>query len=243
MDSRRSHRRVSSILSDRADARGWDRLRDEWNHRVPTTSTVRAADSEDRERAMTIPALVLASASPRRRRLLERMGIEFTVRPTRVPEDLREAEAPRQYVERLAREKAMAEAGERDELLLGSDTVVVLDDEVLGKPRDAAHARELLRRLAGRTHRVLTGVAAIAEGASRVLHVTTRVTMRAYDEAELRAYVATGEPLDKAGAYAIQGEGGRLVARVAGSRTNVIGLPVEETLRLLASLGVRPERA
>jgi septum formation protein len=125
-------------------------------------------------------------------------------------------------------------------VVLGSDTVVVLDGDILGKPHDAAHALALLRRLAGRTHRVLTGVAVVAGARQRRLHVESRVTMRAASDDALRAYVATGEPLDKAGAYAVQGEGRRLVERVEGSETNVIGLPLEETLALLAELGVCP---
>jgi septum formation protein len=189
---------------------------------------------------------VLASASPRRRELLARTGLAFEVLPADVAEEPRTGEAPRALVERLAAEKA---ASVRDRLpatprrvVLGSDTIVALDGEILGKPRDAEHAVGMLKRLAGRTHTVWTGVAVAETGAAslRIRSVESRVTLRAAGEAELRAYVAGGEPLDKAGAYALQGEGRRLVSRVEGSETNVIGLPLEETLALLAEAGLRP---
>lgn len=192
------------------------------------------------------PRLVLASASPRRRDLLAGAGFAFAVEAAEIEERAQPGEAPAALVERLAHEKAAAVARRQradapPAVVLGSDTVVVLGGEVLGKPHDPEHAVALLRRLVGRTHRVLTGVAVVAGAHERRLHVESRVTMHAVDEARLRAYVATGEPLDKAGAYALQGEGRRLVARVEGSETNVIGLPVEETRALLAQLGVRPE--
>lgn len=200
-------------------------------------------------RACASHLLVLASASPRRRELLARTGLLFEVRPADVAEEPRAGEAPRALVERLAAEKA---ASVRDRLpprprrvVLGSDTIVTLDGEILGKPRDAEHAVAMLRRLAGRTHTVWTGVAVAETGAAalRVRSVESRVTLRAAAEAELRAYVASGEPLDKAGAYALQGEGRRLVSRVEGSESNVIGLPLEETLALLAEAGLEPPRA
>ena len=188
--------------------------------------------------------LVLASASPRRRALLASRGLRFEVMPADVAEDARPGEAPRALVERLAAEKALAVRARLPRtprrLVLGSDTVVVLGEEILGKPRDAAHAVELLSRLAGRTHTVWTGVAVAATGdaAPRVCSVASRVTLRAATEAELRAYVATGEPLDKAGAYALQGEGRRFVSRVEGSESNVVGLPLDEALALLAEAGL-----
>jgi septum formation protein len=193
--------------------------------------------------------LILASASPRRRELLAGAGLAFEVVPANVDETMRPGETPEEHVERLAREKAGAVAGRLApapmRLVLGSDTVVVLDGEVLGKPRDAAHAEALLARLAGRTHRVLTGVAVAASGgpALRSRVVESRVRMRTASTAEIRAYVATGEPLDKAGAYALQGEGRRFVASVEGSETNVIGLPLEETLALLRAAGLAGEAA
>jgi septum formation protein len=187
--------------------------------------------------------LVLASASPRRRELLLRAGIAFEVIPAEIDEAPLPGEPAGALVERLAREKALAVArrlgGAPARLVLGSDTVVVLDGDVLGKPHDARHAEALLRRLAGRTHLVLTGVAVAASDglAVRSTTVASRVTMRAASDEEIRRYVATGEPLDKAGAYALQGEGRRLVDSVEGSESNVIGLPLDETLALLRAVG------
>ena len=134
----------------------------------------------------------------------------------------------------------MRSANDAAVLVLGSDTVVVLGDEILGKPRDAEEAVAMLLRMAGRTHSVWTGVAVFATDSATpgVRSVESQVTLRAAAEAELRAYVATGEPLDKAGAYAFQGEGRRFVSRVEGSESNVIGLPLEETLALLAAAGL-----
>jgi septum formation protein len=190
--------------------------------------------------------LVLASASPRRRDLLAGAGLRFEVLPADVPEEVRAGEPPRALVERLATAKAEAVRARLPSrpprLVLGSDTVVVLGDEILGKPRDAEEALAMLTRLAGRTHTVWTGVALLRTGdtACCALSVASRVTLRAAGEAELRAYVATGEPLDKAGAYALQGLGRRLVDAVEGSESNVIGLPLEETLALLAAWGYEP---
>jgi len=188
--------------------------------------------------------LILASASPRRRELLARAGLAFEVVPADLDETLRPGETPEGHVERLAREKADAVARRLARtpvrLVLGSDTVVVLGGDVLGKPRDAAHAEALLARLVGRTHRVLTGVAVATSAghAPRSRVVESRVRMRPASADEIRAYVATGEPLDKAGAYALQGEGRRFVEAVEGSETNVIGLPLEETLALLREAGL-----
>jgi septum formation protein len=187
---------------------------------------------------------VLASASPRRRDLLASRGLRFEVMPADVSEEALAGESPRALVERLAAEKALAVRARLPRrprrFVLGSDTVVVLGEEILGKPRDATHAVELLSRLAGRTHTVWTGVAVAVtgDGAARVCSVSSAVTLRAATQDELRAYVATGEPLDKAGAYALQGEGRRLVSRVEGSESNVIGLPLDEALALLAEAGL-----
>jgi len=190
--------------------------------------------------------LVLASASPRRRELLARAGLAFEVLPAEIDEVARPGEGPEALVERLAREKAAAVARRvgrtPPRLVLGSDTVVVLGGDVLGKPRDAADAEALLARLVGRTHRVLTGVAVAASAEPAALRscvVESLVRMRPASAEEIRRYVATGEPLDKAGAYALQGEGRGFVLEVTGSETNVIGLPLDETLALLRDAGLR----
>ncbi len=192
-----------------------------------------------------VPKLILASASPRRRALLEPTGLSFEVRPADIPEPVHPGEDPRSVVERLALAKASAVAAQASQgsVVLGSDTIVVVDDDVLGKPRDAEHAVSLLRRLVGRGHRVLTGVAFVVAHSDRehVLSVESRVFMRSAEDAELRSYVATGEPMDKAGAYAVQGKGRRFIERVEGSVTNVIGLPLEETCAWLGELGFDPQ--
>ena len=188
--------------------------------------------------------LVLASRSPRRRDLLRSHGFEFRVSPPDVDESARPGESPEDLARRLALEKARAvalrEPGEA--CVLGSDTLVVINAEVLGKPRDIEHAVEMLLRIAGRTHRVVSGYAALVEAGGRVEAgvETSRVTLRGIEPEEARRYAEGGEPLDKAGAYALQGEGGRFVTQVRGSRSNVIGLPMERVVPLLDSLGVRP---
>jgi septum formation protein len=183
-------------------------------------------------------ALVLASGSPRRRAFLEQLGLAFTVTPAELDERVHQGELPAAYVERLAREKAQAVAARHlGARVLAADTTVVLDEEILGKPADAAEALSMLRGLCGRTHRVLTGVALAGE-TLRARVVETRVVFREASEAELSWYVATGEPLDKAGAYGLQGIGGFLVRRIEGSHSNVIGLPLAETLELLAAEGI-----
>lgn len=187
--------------------------------------------------------LVLASASPRRSRLLGEAGIAFEVVPADIDEHPVAGESPVEMAERLAREKALAVAARLADgpprAVLAADTIVVLGDLVLGKPRDPDHAVELLSSLVGRTHEVVTGVALAHTGTTdtRSLHVSSRVRMRPAEVDEIRTYVATGEPLDKAGAYALQGEGRRFVEQVDGSETNVIGLPMDETLALLAAAG------
>jgi septum formation protein len=181
--------------------------------------------------------LVLASGSPRRRQLLEQAGIDFEARPADIPEQRSPGEPPEKFARRLAIEKALAIARTIGEgrRVLGADTIVVLDDDVLGKPRDREEAARMLGRLVGRSHVVITAVALVETSELRVrdFAVHSRVHMRCADEAEIRHYVATGESLDKAGAYALQGEGRRFVETVEGSESNVIGLPLEETLALL----------
>lgn len=189
--------------------------------------------------------LLLASASPRRHELLREAGVAFEVRPADVDERVLEGEAPEHYASRLAREKALRVArtsgGDPPRWVLGADTIVVLEGRIYGKPDDAEHAVQTLHALRGRTHSVLTAVALARSdgGPLREIRVESRVTLRAADDPEIRAYVATGEPLDKAGAYAVQGAGGTLVERVEGSRSNVIGLPIDETLSLLREAGLR----
>ncbi len=182
--------------------------------------------------------LVLASQSPRRRELLGLLGLDPEVRPAHADETLHPGEPAEAYVRRVAREKAAAVAGE---LVLGADTAVVLGEEVLGKPRDAEDARRMLRALSGRDHRVLTGVCLRVGGAApRELAalVATEVSFAALTPGQVDWYVATGEPLDKAGAYALQGAGGSLVREIRGSVSNVVGLPLAETAALLARAGL-----
>ena len=200
-----------------------------------------ASDSRSRTApAMPAGRLILASGSPRRRTLLSQAGLEFEIHPPDIDESVLPGETPEQLVIRLAAAKAQAVADGLIEnprrWVLGSDTVVVLAGEIIGKPRDPEDAVRMLLRLTGHTHRVVTGVAVIdaLQGCIRSQAVESEVVMRSADEAEIRDYVATGEPLDKAGAYALQGKGRRFVSRVEGSESNVIGLPMEETLALLA---------
>jgi septum formation protein len=191
---------------------------------------------------------ILASASPRRRELLREARFEPRIVSPDVDETPRCAEPADALALRLALAKARAVAAgvAGPACVLGADTVVTLDGELLGKPDDTEHAARMLLRLAGRTHRVLTGFALVATGddvpeALRVQQGVeeSRVTMRPVSEAEAREYAASGEPLDKAGAYAAQGIGARFVASIAGSRSNVIGLPLERVVPLLERLGVR----
>ena len=182
--------------------------------------------------------LVLASASPRRAALLTRAGYAFDVVPANVDESRRPSEPAAEYVARLARDKAAAVAGRYPErFVIGADTAVVVDGAVLGKPRDTDDAGRMLRLLSGRTHQVLTGVA-VRRGARCAGAVETSVVHFAVlDAGQIAWYVGTGEPADKAGAYGLQGSGGRFVTRVDGSRSNVVGLPLARLERLLVQLG------
>lgn len=179
--------------------------------------------------------LLLASASPRRRDLLTQAGFSFRVDSIPVSEDRKPGEDPTHLVQRLAKEKAEAVFRERirsfdrqdDPLLvLGADTIVVCDSEVFGKPVDDADALRMLRLLAGRTHQVITGVCLISSAGIEVAAESTWVTMLTLSEEEIRAYVATGEPIGKAGAYAIQGQASRWIPRISGCYFNVVGLPL-----------------
>ena len=192
--------------------------------------------------------LILASASPRRRELLERLGLPFEVRPSGIEEPLAAGVPASTLATTLARAKAadiadrLRAAGEAA-LVLGADTLVVLDGQPLGKPTSQGDARAMLRALRGRSHEVVTAVVVRdADPAGRELTeaVVSQVLMRDYTDDEIAAYVATGEPDDKAGAYAVQGRGRRLVSRVDGCYTNVVGLPLRTTARLLQAFGLRP---
>lgn len=178
--------------------------------------------------------LTLASTSPRRRQLLEMLGIPVRIVPPNAPEIHDPSETPVAYVERLAREKALSVPAP---LVLGADTTVVIDGRLLEKPADAAEALAMLRRLQGRTHQVVTSVALVAGGQVRQATDVTNVTFRAATDDFLTAYIATGEPMDKAGAYGIQGYGAALVERVDGDFFGVMGLPVRLVLQLLADAG------
>jgi septum formation protein len=189
-------------------------------------------------------ALVLASASPRRRELLQNAGIPFIVQASRVAELPREGEAPQACAERLAREKARDVFRQRpQDFVLGADTIVIVDGQILGKPHDAADAARMLRCLAGRTHKVITGVCLIALDLKRKSPVedtrseTTQVTMSKVSDQDIQSYAATSEPLDKAGAYAIQGIASRWISQIEGDYFNVVGLPVSLVYRMLQENG------
>ncbi|HKH99811.1 MAG TPA: Maf family protein [Candidatus Sulfotelmatobacter sp.] len=211
--------------------------------------------------------IILASASPRRQELLRNAGISFTVQPADVDETPLAGESPRDCAERLAREKALAVWQTRpQDLVLGADTIVVVDQTILGKPVDAEDAARMLRLLSGRVHRVITGVCLVGPGVrgqgpvasgtaprqgqpsgtaqeptgDRELNAaseTTLVTMSELSDEEIRAYIATGEPMDKAGAYAIQGMASRWIPRIEGDYSNVVGLPVALVCRMLHNSG------
>lgn len=187
-----------------------------------------------------LPHLILASGSPRRRELLSGLELDFTVRPVDVDETPRPEEPPKDYVLRLAREKAQSQA-EPGEVVLAADTIVVLDDRLLGKPDDPADARAMLGRMVGREHTVLTGVAVLDparsdDGLAVDLDVS-QVRLASMSPEDVAWYVDTGEPLDKAGSYAIQGLGALFVEAVEGNYTNVVGLPLPLTFRLFGELG------
>jgi septum formation protein len=195
--------------------------------------------------------LVLASASPRRQELLRNAGIPFRVEPADIDETPLAGESPQDCAERLAREKALAVSQRQPrDFVLGADTIVVVDHAILGKPRDADDARRMLRLLAGRTHAVITGLCLVLPIASRsesilrtenrerrITSVTTLVTMNELSENEIRDYVATGEPMDKAGGYAIQGIASRWIPRIEGDYSNVVGLPVALVYAMLRERG------
>ena len=193
--------------------------------------------------------LVLASASPRRRELLAQAGFIFHVHPAHIPEDPLPGEDPIAYVTRLAREKAQAvyrellsEESGPPRVVLGADTTVTLDNQILAKPADPADAARMLRLLSGRTHHVITGVAVVTAERTEVAAEVTGVRFLTLSDDEIESYVATGEPMDKAGAYAIQGRAARWIPRVQGCYFNVVGLPLALVSTMLASVnGAGPQ--
>jgi septum formation protein len=186
------------------------------------------------------PRLLLASRSPRRAELLQRLGLHFEILPAEIDESYVDHEMPADHAERLAREKAFVIAHDRpDAIVIGSDTIVVLGSDVLGKPRDEREAVEMLMRLAGREHMVFTGVAVASQGRVESELERVAVRFRSLDRRTCEEYVATGEPMDKAGAYGIQGFGSALVESIHGDYFAVMGLPVVRTLKLIERFGWR----
>ena len=184
-------------------------------------------------------AMILASQSPRRRELLGQMGFSFTVRPAKGEEPPHPELTPAQLVEELARQKALevsAEA-EADDVVVAADTVVAIDGKVLGKPHDKVHAAQMLSALSGREHTVYTGVAVKRGETLLVEHEATQVRFRPLTEREIDLYIQTGEPMDKAGSYGIQGYGALLVEGIRGDYFNVVGLPICRLGRMLAQVG------
>jgi septum formation protein len=188
--------------------------------------------------------LILASSSPRRAKVLRDAGIVFDVYAPQIDEELHPGESPENAVARLAEAKARAAAAELTKhaesvVILGADTAVELDGEIFGKPRDAAHACERLAALSGRTHHVLTGIflLRLPDGATQSAVENTAVTFTSLDSRQIEAYVASREPFDKAGGYAIQGRAGRYIPRIEGCYFNVVGLPLARTYELLRGLG------
>lgn len=184
------------------------------------------------------PDLILASASPRRAELLRQIGVRFSVQTADVPEIYRLGERPEDYVCRLSEAKARALAASVSLPVLGADTVVVCDGQVLEKPRDAEHAQAMLLRLANRRHQVMTGVALVDQARIEQQVVVTQVAFGPISPQQAAAYWHTGEPADKAGAYAIQGLAAVFVERIEGSFSNVVGLPLYETAQLLRAFAV-----
>jgi len=189
---------------------------------------------------MRAEKFILASGSPRRRELLERLGFEFDVIPASVSESMRAKESPRDFALRTAREKAEQIARRHPESwIVAADTIVLIGGEILGKPRDEAEAVEMLKKIRGRTHIVVTGFC-IRKGEDARFEslVESQVEMVELSDDEIRWYVSTGEPLDKAGAYGVQGIGAMFIRRVVGSYTNVVGLPLAELVEGMKRLGI-----
>jgi septum formation protein len=191
--------------------------------------------------------LILASSSPRRRELLRHAGFDFEVQPSHIIEAIQPGEQPEEFARRAACEKAMHVAAScpAGSLVLGADTVVVIDGETLGKPADLQDATRMLRLLSGRTHRVHTGICLVRapDEVEALTHETTLVTFRELDEEEIRGYVESGEPLDKAGAYAVQRLASKFVTRISGCYSNVVGLPVARVYEILKKAESRNQKA
>jgi septum formation protein len=183
------------------------------------------------------PRVILASQSPRRRELLTLIGIRHEVRPADIDESYRPGEQPRAHALRLAREKA-TRIPDRDAVVIGSDTIVVVDGDVLGKPADDAEAAAMLRRLSGRAHTVITAVAVAWQGRVAADAESVEVAFHPLSDEQIRGYIATREPMDKAGAYGIQGYGATIVSRVDGDYFAVMGLPLQRMVLLMRELGL-----
>ncbi|NNF16455.1 MAG: septum formation inhibitor Maf [Gammaproteobacteria bacterium] len=182
--------------------------------------------------------IILASASPRRARLLQQLGVSFIQEAARIDESVRPGESPEEHVARLSIAKCKKVITVRDDCtILGSDTVVVADNEILGKPQDQQDHARMLRSLSARTHRVCTGVTLMSRSASQTEVNISEVTMRSISAQEISRYWHTGEPCDKAGGYAIQGFGAAFISHIAGSYSGIMGLPVFETAQMLESFG------
>ena len=185
--------------------------------------------------------LILASASPRRQELLQNAGIEFTVQPAYISETRQPHEAPADYARRLALEKARNifrkfSKSDPGVIVLGADTVVVIDNDVLGKPENQSEAASMLRKLSGKTHQVISAICLVYAKGERVAHEITKVDMNEISEEQITTYVASGEPMDKAGAYAIQGSASKWIPRIEGCYFNVVGLPVARVWQLLQEI-------
>jgi septum formation protein len=183
--------------------------------------------------------IILASASPRRRELLRQIGLIFAVVPSEIEEDVKDGEEPREHVLRLARIKAQEIARDQDSaVIIAADTIVVLGGEILGKPKDEEEAFEMLSRLSGRVHRVFTGFCVLSSDGSEYSEaVESKVRFKHLTPEEIRGYIKTGEPMDKAGAYAVQGRGSYMIKKIQGSYTNVVGLPLCELVEVLVRFG------
>jgi septum formation protein len=185
--------------------------------------------------------IILASASPRRKELLRQIGLIFAVVPSEIEEDVKDGEEPREHVLRLARLKAQEIARDQDSaVIIAADTIVVLSGEILGKPKDEEEAFEILSQLSGRVHRVFTGFCVLdaSDGSEYSEAVESKVRFKHLTPEEIRRYIKTGEPMDKAGAYAVQGRGSYMIKEIQGSYTNVVGLPLCELVEVLTRVKV-----